>query len=222
MKKVNSDILKILALLTMTLDHWAFIFGKDFWIRGTIGRTAFPIFSFLLVHHLIQKQCYVKYIKRLSFFGFLTMILLMPFQSFLPFNILLFFLIIVLFFQLYSKVFIHETGIEKWILYITSFIVFSFLSFLFSYGIWGFLYILLLWNYLKKRNFQKGFFLLISSFFLNFNPINQYAGIFSLLTTLFLINTDLNYNGKRFLKRWWIFYLYFPLHLLILYLFKQI
>ena len=101
---VNQDILKIVALLTMTIDHIAkyFPLGVFSDIGRAIGRVSFPIFAFLLVEHLHQRQIFKKYIFRLGSFGLITFLLLWPYQGLLkentalPFNILFSFLIAVL------------------------------------------------------------------------------------------------------------------------------
>ena len=93
---INQDVLKIIALITMLIDHIAkylpFFEGSD--IGPYIGRISFPIFAFLLMEHLYKKQIFKKYIIRLSCFAVLTFFLLLPFQGrleqniVLPFNIL--------------------------------------------------------------------------------------------------------------------------------------
>ena len=48
-KFINSNLLKILAIIFMLLDHmWATIIPGNQWMTN-VGRLAFPIFAFLIV-----------------------------------------------------------------------------------------------------------------------------------------------------------------------------
>ena len=47
-KGLSQEGLKILACVTMLVDHAALLFGGSPWLR-VIGRLAFPIYCFLLV-----------------------------------------------------------------------------------------------------------------------------------------------------------------------------
>ena len=70
MKKIkilNSNSLKILAMILMLLDHlWATIVPGNQWMTN-IGRMAFPIFAFLIVEGFIHTSNFKKYLKRLIY-----------------------------------------------------------------------------------------------------------------------------------------------------------
>ena len=106
---INQDFLKILALISMTIDHISKVFSFPLSDIGVgIGRISFPIFGFLLMQHLYQKKIFTKYIKRLSFFAVLSFLLLYPFVKTMgymfvfPFNILFSFLVAVIFLKFYD------------------------------------------------------------------------------------------------------------------------
>ena len=84
---LSGSTLKIIALVTMFIDHigavivqrtmWMPGFDHDFWnslywsLRN-IGRIAFPIFCFLLVEGFIHTSSVKKYLGRMILFAFLS------------------------------------------------------------------------------------------------------------------------------------------------------
>ncbi|MBE6450081.1 MAG: hypothetical protein E7013_05300 [Alphaproteobacteria bacterium] len=219
---INQDILKIVALVAMTIDHIALIFPTipfD-WMGRYIGRISFPIFAFLLMKHLNQYQIYKKYVVRLGFFGILSYFILKPFQIHLgfplalPLNILLSFLFAVLTLKVFSFCAQKKMNLLLKIIFSAiSFLIFSFLAFGAQYGVIGFCYLLLLYFYFQKPNKYKTFLILFCSFFLN---VESYQGVISFIMTYILLKVDFNKVYPRLIKHWCIFYLYYPLHLLLL------
>lgn len=64
--------LKIIALVTMIIDHIGAIFFPQFiWIRY-IGRISFPIYAFLLAQGFIHTHSRTKYAIRLFIFGIIS------------------------------------------------------------------------------------------------------------------------------------------------------
>ena len=224
---INPDLLKIIALTTMTIDH-LFLFFPTLplaeWGRF-IGRISFPIFSFLLITHLYQKQIYVKYLKRLGLFGILSFIILLPFQQklhiplTLPFNILISFFIVVL--TLWWIKHIQNDSlsplIKKTIIGF-SFLGMGFFSFACQYSLDGFLYLIAWYFYLKKPDKMKIILLLLLSIGLNTSlTYGSLQGIASMTTTAFLLMlSHPKKNYPRLIKNTYIFYIYYPLHLAFL------
>lgn len=78
---VDGFLLKLIALVTMTIDHTANVLGcgKFYWLMRSVGRLAFPIYVFLLVEGYFHTKDIKKYAGRLA---------LMMVLSELPFDLM--------------------------------------------------------------------------------------------------------------------------------------
>ena len=155
---INKDILKLIALLTMTIDHIVtylnFLPYRE--VGSYIGRMSFPIFAFLLIEHLYKKQIYKKYIVRLSLFSLLTFALLFPYYGkvsenpIYPLNILFTFLNAVLFLLCYEWINKEPvTRLMKVIAQIFNFVCYGLIATTCHYGVFGFCYLTMLYFYFK-------------------------------------------------------------------------
>lgn len=74
--KINGATLKIIAIISMTIDHTAVALipeGSELYIRmRMIGRFAFPIFCFLLSEGLKYTRNRYLYLKKLLLFGLIS------------------------------------------------------------------------------------------------------------------------------------------------------
>ena len=220
---INLDVLKIFALVTMTLDHIAkFLLGKGM-VREcliAVGRMSFVIFAFLLMLHLARKNIYKKYIIRLGIFGVVALLVvggascLLSNVRVFPLNILISFLVVVLFLWMVELI-KNENG-PKWVkimMFALSLGVCLLLSLVCDYGGYGFLFLVLLYCYFKKKNkIILGLILLLSCLI----NIEGYWWM-SLGMTMVLFFNQYEEKNKRIINKWWSFYVYYPLHLLVIF-----
>ena len=152
---INQDILKLIAILTMTIDHLGYIFTPSYEMPlRFIGRISFPIFAFLLAYNLTQKDLFKKYITRLTSFAVSTSLILIPFKyqigNVLPLNIfwtLLLGVITIYTIEITNKKFKQNNAKYIIIGYILCFS--ALLSSITDYEFFGFLYILSLYSWYK-------------------------------------------------------------------------
>ena len=210
----------------MTIDHIGYILAPTFETSlRLIGRVSFPLFVFLLVFNLSQKEIFQKYLTRLLIFAILTSLIIGPFKytlnNILPLNVFWTLLLGTITIYYINKINL-ELKNKKIRFFIISYILLisATISFLTDYELYGFLYILSFYGWFKSKNNLFAITSLTFGFLVNLH-ISITASIISCLTTLiFLLPLSKSPKAKRFLKPWWIFYAYYPIHLAILYAIK--
>ena len=219
MKKVSlpSDFFKLVALITMTLDHFTSIFGVCDFLSNTVGRMAFPIFSFLVIKNLYEYHPVKKYLIRLGIFGVLTSAVLYVFNPELN-NVLFTFFWAVLFISVLEYLSVHVPSLF-WQGYVSGLLFLSLFPFIIraDYSIFGFFFLMALYTWFcfpTRLNYGA---VLITGTAMNF--IGILPVLFTLMTLVFLMSFCHISGGKRLVK-WWVFYAYYPLHRLFLYAIK--
>ena len=69
---LSSNALKIIACIIMLIDHIGIVFMENNRLMRAVGRLAFPIFAFLIVQGLFHTSDIRKYIMRLGLFAVLS------------------------------------------------------------------------------------------------------------------------------------------------------
>lgn len=204
---LSSFGLKMIAILTMTIDHMGFIlFPQALWMRG-IGRLAFPIFCFTLTEGFSHTHDLKRYMRRMLVVGLLSEI---------PFNLAesgriisiehqnVFFTLLIGLIMLYYCEKASGTVAKAEVVIIAMFAA-EFLRT--DYGALGVLLIAIFW-FAREHKWYRA--LLGGGWNFLFGIPIQDAGIFAILPIAL-------YNGKKGRSTGYFFYLYYPVHLLILY-----
>ena len=230
MKKCLSNFdLKLIAIITMTIDHIGVVFGTIFYnFLRAVGRLSFPIFAYLLTEGYVHTKSFSKYFLRLLVLAIVSEVIYdyVFFDSFiyLGANNIFFTLalgLLTLFLLDKSKVLINKYFKVKMdlviILPVTYFLIIIIMGLIgeflcFSYGMLGIFVISFF--YLFKENFYL-LFLSVSLITLVLWEGMQYFSLFSLIL-IYFYNNKLGKSCKMF------FYLYYPLHILVLGLIKML
>lgn len=212
---MNSALLKIIALITMMIDHYGAIFYPDVMMYRIIGRLAFPIYCFLLVEGYLHTHDVKKYAKRLLLFALISEF---PFDlafygelGFAHQNI--FFTLLIGLAAIYFIDHWQKYGVKPGYIFLFASILAMILAV--DYNIAGIIYIIMFYF---TRNTPKNYRILhlaIILFFVNLLMLSQLQQFALLSLPLIYL-----YNGKPGPKSkllQWLFYAAYPLHLLVYY-----
>lgn len=228
---LTANQLKIIAIIAMTLDHFAWLFVSVISPIGQamhiIGRLTSPIICFLLVEGYHHTKSFSNYLLRLGAFTIISAFAYTFFISGKLFPIENLSMIFTLLLGLISLK-IYDSKLNS----ILKAIILIGLIFLSTYGDWsifGVLFILAfhIGHYNKKLQifnfavvgFSWGLSAVISAI------INNEIWYFNLFQFAVLLSIPflMLYNGKKGTKNHfgkWFFYIYYPLHLIIIKLIK--
>ena len=230
MKKCLSNFdLKLIAIITMTIDHIGIVFGTPFYnFLRAVGRLSFSIFAFLLTEGYVHTKSFSKYFLRLLVLSIISEVVYdyVFFNSFfyldsnnIFFTLTLGLLTILLLDKGRNIVITHikekvDAKIILFFIYTLIIVMMGIISIMcnFSYGMLGIL--MISFFYLFKENFP----LLVISITLStlvLGEAMQYFSLFSLIL-IYFYNKELGKKCKLF------FYLYYPVHILVLGLIKII
>lgn len=215
LKCLDAFTLKMIAIITMVIDHTgAVLFPYNIWFR-MIGRLSFPIFAFFIVEGFLHTRNIIKYIARMLFFALLTEpVFDFAFYGRIYFgyqNVMFTFLAALLGLSVMEivKKRISNDFAAKLVslgVIITAALLAQFLHT--DYGAFGVMLVYVYYE-LRERFFEKHFLSTLVQ-------VVCEAGI-SRLSAFSTIPLML-YNGKRGIGIKYLFYTFYPAHLLVLYL----
>ncbi len=229
-KILSANSLKIIAIIAMTIDHiaWAFVPFDSFLGQSMhiIGRLTAPIMCYFIAEGYFHTRSVKRYALRLFCFALISHIPFVLFESgkpfsFFPMNVIYTLLLGLLALLAYDK--IKNEGLKT-----LAIIACMILSIGADWGIFGVIFILIFGQnhgnfkeQMRKFSMVAISMVLLSVFFSLSNRINIFSQLFQ-LGVLLSIPLLYLYNGEqgKFKGLKWIFYIFYPLHLLIIALFK--
>lgn len=212
---MSSFVLKIIAVISMLIDHSGYLIFDKFSFMNYIGRLAFPIFAFLITEGYTHTSNLKKYFFRLLIFAVISQIpFMLLFPSNFTLNILFTLALGLLAITVYNKLNNKVLGI----LFVAACSVLAhFLHF--DYGWFGIAIIFIFYVFKNKKAYMNILFSITT--FINYiyyfakTLRIEYLLIF-LFCTLSLIPINL-YNGKKGKNIKYFLYLFYPLHLIVLF-----
>ena len=223
---LDTDFLKLVAILSMVVDHTGSVFFPQYPVFRWIGRMAFPIFAYCLTVGMLYTHDIKKYLGRLGVFALVSQ----------PFWILAFnsddiwgnlFNLNIFFTLLVSLWTVWGFSQRKWWIFVAGLVITAVINLDYSYtGI-----ILMLIFYLCRQRPALGAALYTASYLTALwggyleDPLALVVGghpigfeIFALLSLpLIFLRT---HTGVKINK--WFFYWFYPAHLLILFLLQLV
>lgn len=221
---ITSFILKIIAIITMTIDHLGYTIFGGFSFFNYIGRLSFPIFAFQISEGYLHTKSKKNYLYRLTFLAIVSQI---PFSLFCStfttgFILNIFFTLLIGLIAIIG----YEQTTNKSIGLLLVVCLASTANFIHTdYGAFGVLAIFLFHIFKNNKLYMNLSYIILC--ILKYLPnLLQYGFAFQyvlliICTALPLIFINL-YNGKKGISTKYILYGYYPIHLMILYVIKQV
>lgn len=217
---MNRNHLKIIAVLTMIIDHvGAFLVGNNVIMR-LIGRLAFPIFAFFIAEGWRYTKSRKKYVLTLLVFALISQIPYVLLHNWWNFNILFTFLISILCIYLIEGYNLNPTLNMVWLVVTGLFLVLSQMFGVVDYGALGVLLVVAFY-FIKDQKVRLaiGAAILCVMSLRDFAISGYVLRGFTQFVSLISIGLLAFYNGekgKANLK--WLFYITYPTHLLLIYI----
>lgn len=216
---MSSFVLKLIAIITMFIDHIGYVIFDGFSFFNYIGRVAFPIFAFQISEGYIHTKNIKKYFLRLFIFALISQIPFMLFHKIISndFALNIFFTLLLGL----ASIYIYDKSKHKFLGIIISIIIGFIAEFIHcDYGFYG-IAIILLFYIFKNNNMLSSisFIIAVTINYLipiikyGFYDIYLYLYIFTLIPIIFISL----YNGKKGKDTKYLLYLFYPIHLLLIY-----
>lgn len=205
---LSSFVLKMMAIITMAIDHVGAVFFPQYIILRIIGRLAFPIFCFLLVEGFYHTRDVHKYMLRLGIFAFVSEIPfdLAFFGTFIEFThqnvFFTLFLGLLALYLLNTKMLLVTKTVGVFLLMFLAELLHT------DYGAIGILMILVFYSFREKSIIKSASIGIINMLLVG--GVQAYA-TFSIIPILL-------YNGRRGYNLKYIFYAFYPVHLIIIFI----
>ncbi len=229
---MSAFVLKIIAMITMLCDHMSYLLFGHFSVLNYIGRIAFPIFAFQITEGYVHTKSLKKYFFRLALFAVISQIPFMLFRSIFTsgmslniFFTLLLGLSVIFVYDRFNKadckniVIRYSCNVFSIFVVIIAAIVAEILHF--DYGAFGVAIIFIFFLFKNKPLLMNiGIILSITIYYWsglqNSSTFLTYL-IITVFTCVPLLFINL-YNNKKGKDTKYFLYLFYPIHLLVIYL----
>ena len=231
---MNRSVLKWIAVITMTIDHVAFFLLDPqtiyYLAMRIIGRLAFPIFAFLIAEGFHHTHSVFRYLKRLLILGVVFEVMILSIYQFYDVNLS----IIPLFERNINRMnimfslglgliglyLVHHEHIKVRFLVIPA----ACLSLFLPYGYYGF-GLIMLFGLIKDNQVRMSAFVSLTLIYTSlpqlFKGVPFVGGsvwqAFGVLTLPLIFM----YKGSKGRDWKWFFYVYYPLHVFVLFMIYQ-
>ncbi len=211
------ELLKWIAIITMTVDHVGAVLYPEFAVLRLIGRLSFPLFAYLLMLGMENTRNIRKYFVRLFIFALISQVPFFLAIDYAPFDLLN------IFFTLSSGlIFVYFFKKGSALAFVPVFVSFILP---FDYGIYGIASIGCMYILTKNTKFGVASLVLLNALFLvpwNTQVLSLFALPLILLHNNGSLNRTIKFSEDFTIPAWrkYFFYVYYPLHLALLYLVK--
>lgn len=211
---MSSFIFKLIAIITMTIDHLGYVIYNDISWMNYIGRLAFPIFAWQISVGYQKTKDIKLYCFRLLIFSLITQPFYMLYMSSIGIRIenMSLNVLFTLLTGLICIICIDKNKVWGSIISIFLVMIAEFLKF--EYGAYGVLIVLIF--YLFRNNKMLLILMQAINLFNELLPKGLMSiQLYSIISILMIV---LLYNGKKGKNLKYLFYVYYPLQFLILYI----
>lgn len=193
--------LKIIALIAMTIDHIGYFIYDDLIILRIIGRLAFVIFAYLIANSYLYTRNKLNFGLKLLLFGIVIDLVMIATNNYVISNIFItlglgYFLI-----YFYNK----QNYLIMFIIFLIPLIIKMDYSY---YGLLLILFSNIYYNKLPILLIINAAMILLGFYYFNFSLLQLFSTFGILLLFLY------NHQKGRSLK--YLFYLYYPIHILVI------
>lgn len=220
---LDTNFLKIIAIISMTFDHFGKAFFPDIISLQIIGRLAFPIFAYCIVVGCLYTSDFKKYIQRLLLCGVLSQPIYVL-SSFSTWNEFIenFWVLNILFTLVLGAIAVKSLEQRNWVVFALDIITVC--MFNFDYGIYGIIVMIIF--YLFRNNYFWS--IAISSIYMSttfFTGSEVSVLGFSLglqgfaVLSLIPIFWKTSFNPK--INKYF-FYIYYPTHLFVIFIIRML